>query len=839
MLTKLIGGKIAQTLVLLACFAASVYGQTDAKKWQPAQNPIMTPWASEVSPENALPEYPRPSMQREKWMNLNGLWDFTIQPKSVKYAEKYDKQILVPFPIESALSGIKGRVTPDDRAWYKKTFTIPENLKNQNYLIHFGAVDFEAEVYVNDKLAGTHKGGYDNFSFDVTSLLKKKGEQEIVVAVWDPTDKGTQSHGKQTLNPRVIEYTAVTGIWQTVWLEPVPAARIASLKITPDIDKKEVTVSVAGDNVKDGYTVSVAAYDNGNKVAAKEGKTGEALTLPISGMKLWWPDSPFLYDLKVVLKDKSGKVVDEVSSYFGMRKSSLGKDEKGITRMMINNKFIFQYGPLDQGWWPDGLYTAPTDEALKFDIEITKKMGFNLSRKHVKVEPERWYYWCDKLGLLVWQDMPHGDAGITDSDPDITRSKESGEQFEMELKEMLREKYNHPCIIVWTPFNEGWGQWQTERISSLIKQLDPTRLVNNASGWTDRGAGDIHDIHSYVVPKLPVLEEKRAVAVGEYGGLGLAVENHTWTDKNNWGYVTYTDAEKYYGAFADLVRTVIQLREQGLSAAVYTQITDVEIELNGLMTYDRKVYKIPVDKLARLNAGYVPPVIDADNKIFMDSVQARVYTITKDGEIHYTLDGSLPNAGSPVYNGPIYIKNTSTLKARTFWADKTISDAVEMTFEKTAPVKAEKVSGLKPGLKRSYFINKSGKRWEMLPDWSSVTPDNSDIVNNVNFNLSTQQEDFGLLFEGYIQVPVTGVYTFYIDTDDGSQLFLNGKKVIDNDGLHGTGEKAYEIALEAGVYPIKLPFFQGGAAKTLIFQYKEPGKQKQNVPDAQLFHVEK
>jgi hypothetical protein len=578
-------------------------------KWQPADGPLMTRWAERITPKNAHREYPRPQMVRKNWLNLNGLWDFAIVHKSQPQPEVFDGQILVPFPIESALSGVMKPVGQDNRLWYRRTFRIPRTWKGRNVLLHFGAVDWETTVWVNGNELGTHRGGYDPFSFDITNTLKETTEQEIVVSVWDPTNAGTQPRGKQVVKPGGIWYTAVTGIWQTVWAEPVPEPYIKSINITPDIDSKSVRVTAACSDYA-GYSVEVEAKDGWFTKAKNKGSAAEEIVLKIKKPKLWSPDSPFLYDLKVTLKNTKGKKVDAVGGYFGIRKIEIRKDQKGINRLFLNNESLFQFGPLDQGWWPDGLYTAPSDAALRYDIEVLKKLGCNMLRKHVKIEPARLYYWCDKLGLMVWQDMPSGDKYIGSRDPDIERLPESARQFEAELKAMITTFYNHPSIITWVPYNEGWGQWDTPRIVDLIKQLDPTRLVNNASGWTDRGVGDVHDIHSYPGPAAPPVEENRAAVLGEFGGLGLPVKGHLWQKERSWDYIRYETREELTDAYVALIDNLRSLIGEGLSAAVYTQTTDVEIEVNGWMTYDRAMIKMDAKRAAAANKRlYLPPPI--------------------------------------------------------------------------------------------------------------------------------------------------------------------------------------------------------------------------------------
>ena len=471
--------------------------EASAQSWKPVDDQIMTRWTQDVSPENVLPEYPRPMMVREQWLNLNGLWDYAVTNRDVEKPDVFDGRILVPFPIESALSGVKKAVTPNECLWYHRTFDVPKDWEGRRLLLHFDAVDWKATVWVNDIEVGTHKGGYDPFTFDITHALEESGLQQIVVSVWDPTDEGYQSNGKQVLNPRGFWYTAVTGMWQTVWIEPVnkDSGYIESLEMTPDIDSQTLHVTVNPGGKKLNRKVQLKAKDSDLVIAEATGNAGEKIELKINNTKLWSPVSPFLYELEVSLVH-DGKEVDRVESYFGMREISMIRDEMGTLRLGLNNEILFQYGPLDQGWWPDGLYRAPTDEALRYDIEMTKKLGFNMLRKHIKVEPQRFYYWCDVLGVLVWQDMVSGDVtGEWGTD----RTPESAGQFEVELKNMLEAFHNHPSIVMWVLFNEGWGQFDVRRLTAMTKAKDPSRLVINASGFVDCGVGDIHDVHAYSV----------------------------------------------------------------------------------------------------------------------------------------------------------------------------------------------------------------------------------------------------------------------------------------------------------------------------------------------------
>jgi len=580
------------------------------KKWALIKDRIVTSWAEKVNPKAPLPEYPRPQLVRsQNWKNLNGLWSYAIIPKNQNEPASYQGSILVPFAVESALSGVGKTLGKDSVLWYKNNITIPASMKNQEVLLHFGAVDWQAEIFVNGKSAGQHEGGFDPFTFNISSLLKKGGTQEIKVRVWDPTDEGPQPRGKQQRKPEGIWYTPVTGIWQTVWLEGVPKTHIIATKQTPDIDAKTLFVNVNVASAQPGDQVRITAFDGKNQVAQKEAAVNDQVSLALENPKLWSTKSPFLYDLKIELLRK-GKVIDQAASYFAMRKSSMARDQNGIQRMLLNNEFVFQYGPLDQGWWPDGLYTAPTEEALTFDIIKTKEMGFNMIRKHIKVEPARWYYECDKLGMLVWQDMPSGDLGNhwepnlgTMGGTDKNRSPESEAMYRKEWSKIMDDLHNFPSIVVWTPFNEAWGQFKTKEIAEWTKAKDPSRLVNSASGGNHVITGDIVDLHHYPEPKMPrpdLFGPTHAIVLGEFGGLGLPVPGHTWKDKDNWGYQSFKTADELFEKYDSFIRSIEGLIKKGLSAAVYTQTTDVEQETNGLMTYDR-ILKLPEAKIKAAN----------------------------------------------------------------------------------------------------------------------------------------------------------------------------------------------------------------------------------------------
>jgi hypothetical protein len=576
-------------LLILARLVPATNAQPSA--WRAQHAPLMTRWAAEVNPTNVHPEYPRPQLARSEWLNLNGLWDYAMTPSTAEVPTRYEGQILVPFPVESALSGVMRRLEETNTLWYRRQVAIPAAWRGRRVRLHFGAVDWRTRVLVNGQAVGQHQGGYDRFSFDITERLRWDGKDEIVVAVTDPTEGG-QPRGKQSRKPEGIFYTANSGIWQTVWLEPVPATSLDDLRTTPDLDARQLRVRTSVNSLSDKLRVEAIALAEGREVGRVSGAPNTELVLALKEIKPWSPDAPFLYDLQVTLTE-DGRELDRVTGYFGMRKISLGKDEDGVSRIALNNRFLFQIGTLDQGFWPDGIYTAPTDAALRSDIEALKKLGFNLTRKHVKVEPDRWYYWCDKLGLLVWQDMPSGDNA----------TPEGRRQFEVELLQMVRQLHNHPSIIAWVLFNEGWGQYETERLTQLLKTVDASRLINNASGWTDMRVGDLIDVHSYPGPDSPDPESRRASVLGEFGGLGLSVPGHVWSS-NFWGYHMMADRNELNERYARLLKQVWSMHDlRGLSAAVYTQTTDVETECNGLLTYDRAVTKLDPAVVLAANRG--------------------------------------------------------------------------------------------------------------------------------------------------------------------------------------------------------------------------------------------
>ena len=589
-----------QIHLVLATLCLAVH--TFAADWKPAPGPFpLTRWAKDVSPDKVLPEYPRPQLVRKDWLNLNGLWDYSVIAKEGPQPSAYQGQILVPFPIEAPLSGVgkmlnsfPDRTYTNSRIWYRRSFETPTQWKDRRTLLHFGAVDWEATVWLNGKELGVHRGGYDGFSFDVTSTLNKAGPNELVVAVYDPTFEGGYPRGKQIDKPAGIYYTPCSGIWQTVWLEPVVAEHVESLHLVPDLDASavHVTCNVAASAASPTAVVSVDILDAGKVVATAMGTAGEPLTIQLKNAKLWSPANPHLYDLTVKLGD------DEVKSYFGMRKVAVGPDKDGITRILLNNEFVLHNGVLDQGYWPDGIYTAPTDAALRYDIEAIKQLGFNMSRKHVKIEPERWYYWADKLGVLVWQDMPCSGDGIHAKPPAYAATNEQRQnQFGTELRAMIDGRGNHPSIVSWIVFNEGMGLQNSQgyklddNIRAFMRKMtdiaaeDESRAINAESGapgggyqgWNplDIGLGQVMDAHCYGTTKCIPPTKERASVIGEYG------------------YAKFLGSlEKY----RPLVKT------PGVSGLVWTQITDVEKECNGLLTYDRGKFTEDPNEVARQNA---------------------------------------------------------------------------------------------------------------------------------------------------------------------------------------------------------------------------------------------
>ena len=607
--------------LIVAAFA--VVGSASAQQWAPAGDRIRTKWADEVSPANAHPEYPRLQMVRGEWKSLNGLWDYAITPKSEARPKAFDGKILVPFAVESSLSGVGRTFTADDALWYRTTFSVPSSWKGKRLMLNFDAVDWRADVYVNDIQIGFHTGGYTHFAFDVTPYIKS-GANTLVVKVADATDNGLQPRGKQVSNPRGIWYTPVSGIWQSVWMEPVAPAHITDYNVVSNIKEKSLDVQVCTAGTQEGDVVKVSlldgkvGYSTENKAGGAtvaEGMTipGGTVTLNVKDPHLWSPDNPYLYGLDIQIL-RNGKVVDKVAAYTAMREIAVFQKNSNTKLMGLNGEALFQLGPLDQGWWPDGLYTAPTDEALKYDIQKTKDFGYNMIRKHIKVEPDRWFYYCDQLGMLVWQDMPSFTDGrggywgmyYYGEGRDVPSSDVARANYYKEWAEIINQVKKFQCIVVWVPFNEGWCQFDTKKVVDFTRNLDPTRLINQSSGgnW-EEGVGDILDNHHYPYPAFRMWDKNMINVLGEYGGIGLPIEGHLWQADKNWGYVQYKNGDEVLAEYANFAEQLKLLVKQGCCAAVYTQTTDVEIEVNGLMTYDRKIIKMDEKKLRAVNEGII------------------------------------------------------------------------------------------------------------------------------------------------------------------------------------------------------------------------------------------
>lgn len=573
-------------------------------------------WTEKVDRKLPLPEYPRPQFERSCWQNLNGEYDYYISSRGEKWVSDFSGKITVPFAVESMLSGVEKPLNPSDRLWYQRTFILSDALKGKNILLHFEAVDWQCKVYINKQLVGTHTGGYCGFSFDITQYLLD-GENTLTVCVYDPTESGWQQRGKQDNHPHGFWYTATSGIWQTVWLEGVNECHIEKIKTTPDIGRGIVNIkaNVSNDEIR---TLSLTVFDGGEEIICKDISLDEDVEIP--GFKLWSPEEPNLYYFTLEIK-KDGKILDSVKSYFGMRKYSFGTDKFGILRLFLNNEPYFQRGLLDQGYWPDGGLTPPCDEAMIFDIKEMKRLGFNMLRKHIKIEPMRWYYHCDRLGMIVWQDMMSGGAYIGDLYAGVLpnlgikvkddnykifnrEEKKARDDFKRELGEMIEQLYNVVSIYCWVPFNEGWGQFDALKICNYVKSLDSTRLVDHASGWYDQGGGDIQSMHKYVLPvKMPKLDKKRAFVITEFGGYQNRVDKHTWSENKTFGlYLKFKNKSTLTNAYKKLYeKQIIPLIDKGLCGTIYTQVSDVENEYNGIYTYDRKVLKIEEDVIKEIN----------------------------------------------------------------------------------------------------------------------------------------------------------------------------------------------------------------------------------------------
>jgi hypothetical protein len=818
----------------MAIIAILVFQITGCKNspdsgWKPKAGPLMTRWAAEVEPGKTWTGYPRPQMMRNNWVNLNGLWDYAVTDSAAGAPSTWEGKILVPYPIESALSGVMKRVGAHDKIWYQRTLKIPAHLRSTRIMLNFEAIDWEAHIFIDGEEVGMHQGGYDPFTVDITPHVRPGVEHKLMISAWDPTTEGYQPVGKQFTKQGGIWYTPSSGIWQTVWLEKVPETHIIDYQATPNIDKNEITVKVLGEEFRGNDRIEMKVFDKKKLIGTAEGDPDELLTVRLNEVRLWTPEDPYLYDLQIRIIRKSS-VVDQVSGYFGMRKISIGKDEKGITRILLNNKFVFQNGPLDQGFWPDGLYTPPTEEAMVADLDSLKAMGFNMLRKHVKIEPRRFYYHTDHLGFLVWQDMPSMFYEIPVASDSSLTGRKARRNFELELTELINDHFNPPSIIMWVPFNEGWGQYQTEKIVDLVRMLDTSRLINNASGWTDKGFGDLNDIHNYPEPKAPPVEENRAIVLGEYGGLGLYVAGHVWQTEN-WGYEKMQSADALLQKYENFQQELFRLRdEKGLSACVYTQTTDVETETNGLMTYDRYRVKMGASNVAKANSGKIAPRLKTGFLEFIDSFSGELFSAAPGAEIHYTTDGTLPSRQSPVFSNAISITESTLLKAKSFWANGDTSRTSVFDIKKVTPAPASQVSASKPGIKVGFY---SGN-WDKLPDFDQLSPIRKGVVSKIDLSFAKTDKLFGLVFDGYLEAPSTGVYQLFLSSDDGARLLLNNKQLIDYDGIHGAGEMSAPVALEKGLHPIRLIYFQREGGLGLKVSWEGPGLLKQEVGNLKL-----
>ncbi|MCR5782696.1 MAG: glycoside hydrolase family 2 [Clostridia bacterium] len=584
---------------------------------------MLTPFSAQLDKSLPLNDYPRPQLERPHWLNLNGQWDYAILGTDSSVPHDFHGKITVPFAVESELSGVGRALSPIERLWYRRFFTIPSHFGKKNVILHFGAVDWQTDVYLNGSKIGSHTGGYNAFSFDITEYLKK-GDNELVVSVTDPTDEGPQQRGKQALRSHGFWYTGTSGIWQTVWLEPVSAEHIDSVSLTPDIDAGIIRVRTRSSGTSD-LTLTAQIFDGDREIIKRKITADDAIAVPDA--KLWSPETPFLYNMTLTMRS-GRRIVDTVRTYFGMRKFSMEVADDGYQRIFLNNKPYFQTGLLDQGYWPDGGMTAPTDEAMIFDISEMKQLGFNMLRKHIKVEPLRWYYHCDRLGMLVWQDMVSGGKALdpitAGAIPNVQgifspvanfsmkddkyvlfhRDKpEWREMFRREMQDTVKELYNVVSICVWVPFNEGWGQFDAVDISEELKETDPSRLIDHASGWYDQGAGDFRSIHRYILPlQIPRQDLNRAFVLSEFGGYSRIVEGHVWNRKKSFGYIMFKDSENLSKAFGKLYeKQIIPAVKKGLAACVYTQVSDVEFEVNGIYTYDRQHLKIDEGVIKSVN----------------------------------------------------------------------------------------------------------------------------------------------------------------------------------------------------------------------------------------------
>lgn len=586
-------------------------------EWKPKGDRIKSIWSDNLNPDKIWQEYPRPQLERKEWTNLNGLWDYYISNINEDKPSNSEGKILVPFCIESSLSGVNKSINETNLLWYQKEININNNWKDKKHLLlHFEAVDWKSELYINNKKIGEHIGGYSPFYFDIYNFIDfTLPSFTVTLKVYDPSNKGYQPIGKQCLNPNGIWYTPTSGIWQTVWLEALNDIYIENIYINSDYDNKKVHLNVKL-NIDKQLPLQIKVLYKDNILYTESNSNSNSdivLSFNDNDFHPWSPDEPNLYSFEITLyNENKNEVFDLVNTYTGIRKVSSQKDSKNIWRIYLNNKPIYNLGTLDQGFWPDGIYTPPSEEAMIYDINKLKEMGFNTIRKHVKVENSRYYYNCDKIGMLVWQDMLSGDMGVScsknnswqygdyDQGTDVERTEESVNNYYYEWTNIINSLKFFSCIIVWVPFNEAWGQFKTEEVTKFTKDLDPSRLINSASGGNFRHTGDILDLHHYPNPDYFIKDNSKINVEGEYGGLGLNIEGHTW-EKDNWGYLTFHSIDEITDKYVEYINCLVGMVNEGISGAIYTQTTDCEIEINGLITYDRKVVKVHENKIKDAN----------------------------------------------------------------------------------------------------------------------------------------------------------------------------------------------------------------------------------------------
>ncbi len=887
---------------------------TPTGPWAIVDGALVTVWAANVHPDDVHRQYPRPMLVRPAWATLNGLWDYALRSKADTLPPAWDGKILVPFAIESALSGVAKQLPASGQLWYRRSFEMPSAWRGQRLLLHFGAVDYSAQLFVNGTPVGDHVGGYDAFSFDVTDQLVPGSTQEVVLAVTDPSDSGAQPRGRQTSAPKAGSFTQVSGIWQSVWLEPVPDTYVDALEIAPNAHDGTVTIEASlGGNARDDLRLSVSVLDGKTVVARGDGPAGSALTVKIPEPKPWSPASPSLYDLEIAL-DSATATVDAMQSYVGLRDIAVQADAAGVQRIFLNDDPLFQVGVIDQGYWPDGLYTPPSDEAIQTDISRAKQLGFVAMRKHQKVESDRFYYWCDKLGMLVWQEMPAGSNTTVDDQAEFAR----------ELTALVTQHRNHPSIAAWNLFYFGFGQFNTASLAAAVKTLDPSRLLVSVSGWTDTGTGDVQDRPDFARPSS-VTPDTRAAALGAFGSLSQGVDDHTWHQTAPFNYVAKTAVPILTDQYRALLSSVWGLNASpGLSMAMYRQLNDVEGELDGLFTYDRAILKVDAARVKQATSGdldatysvletsdvkgdpqYTPsggvanyfnqghpyrftfndPGVGWEQPGFDDSswstalapfgrgtVEGASYRsswIGPDIWLRGDFDYIGPAGGSTYLRAfhqkelTAYVNGAfaaSSADSSATYEDLPISAAANASIEsgpgliaahcrqtagaqfldlglvryasETPPLAADPISNPVAAVK----FAKYGGTWDAIPDFTALSPLALGQVPALTLDAAgSSTVNFGLEYTGYLEVPADGIYTFFLSSDDGSQLWISGALVIDND-VHSQLELSSSVPLKAGYHALRLAYYQKTSTQALQVSWAGPGLSKQPVPSAALFH---